>query len=306
MAKSRPIRYPQSPLSADREAFITRQTELHNSRIDRAQTKLWALLRDGILAGLVTDEGGSIVRQANDPFLAAKIDEMYASFTGEHLQPIAAKLGQGFETLAKKNAAYFQSIKPNEADDQVKASVFSTLGITGGAIAAGSILLQILQDRDAVNAIKSTILSAVFSGVTLTALKIAVEEIITKQDGGILRRIFEKKAPDPFVRVDRFIGNKYATTLELKYAIYQGGLIGTSRPFCRERNNRVFSRDEIARFGTPADEYGGYENKTTGDFQGKPKQGYNPFTDCGGYHCRHQLDWISDELAAALRPNLRP
>jgi hypothetical protein len=194
-------------------------------------------------------------------------------------------------------------VKPSEEHDAVRSSVFGALGIGGGTLAAGSALLSVLRDPEALNVLKNTILSAVFGGITITALKIAVETIVTKVDGGIVKKLFEKTIPDPYVRVDRFIGNTYAQKLELTYAIYQGGLIGTSRPFCRERNNRVFSRDEIARFGTPADQYGGYENKSTGDFQGKPKI-YNPFTDCGGYNCRHQLDWISDELAQALRPDL--
>jgi len=33
--------------------------------------------------------------------------------------------------------------------------------------------------------------------------------------------------------------------------------------------------------------------------------GYDPLVDRGGYNCRHQLSFISDELAFKLRPDLK-
>lgn len=44
--------------------------------------------------------------------------------------------------------------------------------------------------------------------------------------------------------------------------------------------------------------------------KGKPigpiakKGSYNPLVDCGGYNCRHSLDFISPTLAKKLRPEL--
>jgi hypothetical protein len=148
------------------------------------------------------------------------------------------------------------------------------------------------------------VMSSMGAGITITALKITIDEIATKKEGGLIRNLFDKNIPDPFVKLDRFIGGKYAVDLKLNYAIYQGGLIGTSRDFCIVRNNKVFSRDEILKFGTPHDEFGGYSNKALGEFDGKTEP-YNPFLDLGGYNCRHQLDFVSDELAFHLRPELR-
>jgi hypothetical protein len=33
--------------------------------------------------------------------------------------------------------------------------------------------------------------------------------------------------------------------------------------------------------------------------------GYDPLVDRGGYNCRHQLGYISEELAYKLRPELK-
>ncbi|HEY3387541.1 MAG TPA: hypothetical protein VGK46_13585, partial [Saprospiraceae bacterium] len=148
------------------------------------------------------------------------------------------------------------------------------------------------------------IMTGITTGLTIIGLRIALKETVLKRGGGLVKSLFEERLPDPYVKVDRFIGKKYATALELTYAIYQGGTIGTSREFCIERNNKVFSRDEIAAFGTPQDEFGGYTDKAAGEFQGKTDP-YEPFEDLGGYNCRHFLSFVSDELAFTLRPDLR-
>jgi hypothetical protein len=40
------------------------------------------------------------------------------------------------------------------------------------------------------------------------------------------------------------------------------------------------------------------------NWEGKPETGYNALIDCGGYNCRHRLDWVSDQMARRLRPDL--
>jgi hypothetical protein len=180
----------------------------------------------------------------------------------------------------------------------------SVIGIDAAVVLGGSLLYSILADREVIQTIKSVVMSSMGAGITITALKITIDEITTKKEGGLIRNLFDKNIPDPFVKLDRFIGGKYAVDLKLNYAIYQGGLIGTSRDFCIVRNNKVFSRDEILKFGTASDAFGGYSNKALGEFDGK-KEPYNPFLDCGGWGCRHAWDYISPELAFHLRPELR-
>lgn len=75
------------------------------------------------------------------------------------------------------------------------------------------------------------------------------------------------------------------------YAIYSGGLTSDSRPFCEERNGKVYTRAEI-------------ETWRDLEWEQKP-QNYNPFKDLGGDGCRHKLDWISKQLAEILRPDLK-
>jgi hypothetical protein len=111
-------------------------------------------------------------------------------------------------------------------------------------------------------------------------------------DNDIANKYFGRWTHDIYFQYQRAGANELRKDLGLKYGIYQGGLIETSRPFCEERNNKVFSIDEIMS----------WENL---DFKGKSESGYNPIIDLGGYNCRHRIDWISDELAFRLRPELR-
>lgn len=109
---------------------------------------------------------------------------------------------------------------------------------------------------------------------------------------GMLERHWRTNSFDLYMRIDRTANLVYADRLGLDYAIYSGSLEKDSRPFCIARVNKVFSRPEIKS----------WENL---QFQGKPKVGYDPFVDCGGFNCRHHLSWISDEIAAHLRPELK-
>src|SRR5690606_32772552 len=150
------------------------------------------------------------------------------------------------------------------------------------AVAGGYILSSVINDQ--INrALKSQFSSAILSRSPLSKLKSNLFTILGKGESvGLFERLMSESLPHPALNADRQTNLQVATGLELNHAFYQGGIIKTTRDFCDVRNNMVFSRDEIAKFGTSADEYGGYTNKSQGEFQGKPKT-YNPFTDLGGY-----------------------
>lgn len=108
---------------------------------------------------------------------------------------------------------------------------------------------------------------------------------------GMLERHWKTNSFDLFQRIDRAANLEYANRLGFGYAVYSGTIMDTTRPFCEARVNKVFSRKEIAAWARL-------------DFQGKPAIGYDPFLDCGGFNCRHHLSFISDEIAAHLRPEI--
>jgi hypothetical protein len=108
----------------------------------------------------------------------------------------------------------------------------------------------------------------------------------------LAERYYSRWTSDIYSQYQRLGANEVRKDIGLRFAIYQGGLIESSRPFCEKRNGEVFHEDEVKSW-------------VNLEFEGKPETGYNPITDLGGYNCRHRLDWISDELAFRLRPELK-
>jgi hypothetical protein len=120
-------------------------------------------------------------------------------------------------------------------------------------------------------------------------------------DGG-LQKHFKTFAYDTYAQFDRATGSLYAVKLGLNAGIYSGTQVDSSRPFCAggkdsqsgivftSKIGRVFTREEIDSWAKL-------------DFQGKPDN-YVPAEDCGGHNCQHKIDWISDNLAVKLRPEL--
>lgn len=130
---------------------------------------------------------------------------------------------------------------------------------------------------------------AVAQGMTLAQFQAVFRDVFVGRTGqGMLERHWRTNTFDLFQRIDRAAGLFYADEMGLGWAVYSGTLEEDSRPFCIARVNKVFSRQQIEAWKDL-------------DFQGKPKIGYDPFTDCGGFNCRHHLSWISDELAQHLK-----
>jgi len=109
---------------------------------------------------------------------------------------------------------------------------------------------------------------------------------------GMLERHWRTNSFDLYQRIDRTANLIYADRLGLDYAIYSGTLEEDSRAWCIKHVNKVFSRPEIDD----------WKNRT---WQGKNEIGYDPYTDAGGHNCRHHWSFISDEIAAHLRPELK-
>ena len=80
----------------------------------------------------------------------------------------------------------------------------------------------------------------------------------------------------------------------MKFFIYNGGLIKSSRAFCIVRNGKVFANMEAEE----------WENDPT--LTAIPsKENYTWYIERGGYNCRHSIDFIAEDIALVLRPDLK-
>lgn len=252
-------------------------------------------------------ENGKITVDATNFAQVAKVDRIFDDWKDSRQAPILKHVINGLTELHGDNEKYFKSAVSKTIDSASKKAFNVLMGRIGWnankeRLIEGGFLHSIVDSDDPLTMLKAEALRAIVSGSSLADFKNNIE-ILARGRGttpGVLERHYGQHVFDVFQQYDREVGRILAEKLGLKYAIYQGGLIKTSRPFCIHRNDKVFTIDEISLFGTPKDKYPGYTNKATGDFQGKPAV-YSPFLDLGGYQCRHQLDWISNELGEVLR-----
>lgn len=299
--------------SKKREKLIDSADERLSSILKRYQSRLVNLITDQI--NDLDRDGDTLKDSIGNISKIAQLNKMYRDFIAEHGLKIVDPIVQDLEKIHNANIDYFESITGKDVkkmSDKVQMNTFKSFGfnITTGKVIVGGLLHAVLFDESPVNKLKSFLINALKGSTTAKNIINRFKEVgkgtRTPNGIGIFEKHIYERIPEPFQRFDRATGTIIATDLKLNYAIYQGGLVRDSRPFCVERNNKVFSRDEISKFGTSADKYGGYTNKSNGEFQGKGSGLYDPFTDLGSINCRHSLDWVSDELAFVLRPDLKP
>lgn len=206
--------------------------------------------------------------------------------------------------IVKLNETYFDGKVPTEG-------LYERLGITAEkAIVKDGYLSTVIQDQTAKREVQQFLnrtrqlktdqkvkqdIEKLIVGEP--AKKDASEKIITSEKPGIIKKFTNQNVTDSYNEADRIIQQDYARDNDLTAMMYTGGLIDSSRPFCVERNRKVFLISEIALFGTSEDKFGGYTDKEAGLFSGKPKTGYDPFTQCGGHNCRHHLSVLDEDFA---------
>lgn len=137
--------------------------------------------------------------------------------------------------------------------------------------------------------LKSVSMMSSFNGISLEEMRHDLIEQIGKKN--IVWKYWSRWTYDIYSQYQRAGANELRKELGLVFATFEGDLIDTSREWCEEQLNKVFHESEI-------------EAWTLETWKGKNETNYNPFIDVGGYNCRHQLRWISKELAKRLRPDI--
>ncbi len=242
----------------------------------------------------------------------AKLSAILARFEKQQMAPIYSQVRADLLQVVDLNSQYF---KPDPAIiDQVSTVLLDRIGLNAdGSVIRGGLLDTIAADNTARVQLTKFVYGQKSAGVGPKEFIKNLRSFIgpTAKRGnvpakpGLWEKQLQNSVFDLYQQTDRLAQDSYATELGLSHFLYLGGTITGTRPFCRERNGKVFSRAEIAKFGTPADAFGGYSNKSTGTFAGKPSP-YNPFMQAGGYSCRHHFSAISDREAFRRRPELKP
>jgi len=189
------------------------------------------------------------------------------------------------------NEAYFDSFEDvtESITDKARRLTLQRWGYDGKSLIPGGYFEILFNNQTIAQRTASLVNQAINQKMSLRDFQKTFKAVFVGIPGqGMLERHWKTNSFDLFMRLDRQANLIYADALGLNYAIYSGTLEEDSRTFCIARVNKVFDR-------------GGIEAWKGLEWQGKPKIGYDPFTDCGGFNCRHHLSWISDGLAETLK-----
>src|SRR5690625_100945 len=293
------------PFHKARLKAVSRAERAFDKRLISFRKDMIAYVFSEMSAGLIM-EGNSIADTSQNLIRINRLDRIVESYVrGNRGMDFLRSLVGDIDKVAEVNKKYYASVlgkKDIESTWRAASGYLkSYLGVGDrGEISEGSILMDSITSKQWMRQMKAAVVHGVENGLTLNEMKSEVEKAGERFDVQV-----KETLPNVFDKAENILGKQVAKEEEMHFAYYQGGIMKRTRDFCEERNNKLFHVSEIALFGTPDDPYGGYTNKSQGEFQGKTDP-YDPFTDLGGYNCRHRLFYVSNELGFRLRPDLDP
>lgn len=280
-----------------RAELIDKYSDRFAKDVKQWQNIIFKILSESYFPKVAVEEGSGIkVTSSNISLTVTEINKAFEAAKTTKGTSIIKTFLKNIAQLQAVNQSYFTEFatakKLESASKRVINTMNTRLGIKSGSIAANGYMGQVFALEEPMARVKREAIKAISSGVPRETFERTMKfflkggELDGKKSEGVVFNHMRVNSFDAYAQYDRSVGLEYAKELELNYARYAGGLIDTSRPFCKDRNRKVFHRDEIASWANL-------------DFQGKPAN-YDPFRDLGGYNCRHILNWISDERAKKL------
>jgi hypothetical protein len=282
-------------LDAKKAKFIDKNLLYIESESTAIQKQLLDLITNEFITKLEF-EGGKLVNSTKNYRIINSFDSMLDDFSNSYLNPFVSNIGTEMLALTPMNATYFMAVgaKKTTVDNLVKKLDFlhEKIGVTAkGEVIPGSYLHNLAQTPELRTELKEYVLKNVVNESGVKAFQTGFKEMLTnsKDVDGSLTRYYKQYTFDTFNQVDNTIDTYMAEGLNLKYFVYSGTLIKTSRCFCRKRLRIVFHVDDVKD----------WKNDKTLPIT----PNYNPLIDMGSYNCRHNKRWISEEMAIELGYN---
>jgi hypothetical protein len=175
--------------------------------------------------------------------------------------------------------------------DKAAAVVESYLGVEKGNVVKGGLLDTVSNLGNVRQKVISTIANGISGKMPLNKFANNLQKVVigSGKDAGLLQQHWRTYVYDLYNQSHEAANNLNAEQLGLKYFIYQGSLIDTSRAFCKKRAGKVFSVEETKTW------------KDDPTLVGKNKELYNPLIERGRWNCRHFINYISEDLYKQLK-----
>lgn len=264
------------------------------AEVRAAQGVMYTAFIEWLTENIETNESGRIVYTARNLQRVSGVYRLYERLQKQFRRSLLSSVLSWGRRIIGLNGDFFESEAP--AKTVREKAIEQTLlrwgyNVGKAEILPGSYFEALFQTNGVAQRVANVMNRAISQGMSLAQFQKTFRTVFVGKPGaGLLERHWKTNSFDLFQRIDRTANLIYADELELNWAIYSGTLETDSRPFCIARVNKVYSRDQIKAWSNL-------------EFQGKPKIGYDPLVDCGGFNCRHHLSWISDGVANELKKN---
>lgn len=143
-------------------------------------------------------------------------------------------------------------------------------------------------DQYLTNPMRQALSNAVTSGASRKDV-IDVFRLLIEGDAdtpGRLERATRQIVSDTFALSDRAVTNVVSDSIGANWFLYAGGLMDTTRPFCKARNGNYYTRQEVQEWGS----MGEWDGKMAGTDE------KTIFVTAGGYNCQHSILPVSEAV----------
>lgn len=236
-------------------------------------------------------EGGTLTSSSKNNAVIKELFKAIKQYMKSQSKEILKFSIKAFDELLKMNSDYF-----GVSIESFKAELFDNLGIKNDkTIIKNSIFDKLIQDTGVSKSVAAIVQKAIRAKETIQGLIGKITELFTPtvlKNPSVLVTQLVKNGGFNYLQIqDRMIARAMADEVGFSYGIYGGTLKNNTREFCRARVNRVYSLSEIKS----------WDNLT---FNGKYPN-HNSMNDCGGWNCRHVLNWVSKETAERIAKERR-
>ena len=261
-----------------------------DGQVKENQKKLLEKVLEKFVDKLEKDENGNVKNNDRNRNLLIQFDDIFKEYQKKEARDTVGLLLQSVGSIINFNQKYFSALDGQARTlpiiPKVKDFMKVWLGIKGDIVEPNGYLDKLVSNDPAKIALKNQAMKIVIGQEGFEDAKKQIKTLIDGNQNtmGALEKHHRNFAFDLYSQIDRATSDVIRNDLGFVFAIYEGGLIETSRIFCEEHDGNIYHISEIKDF-----------NPT----EAKPPN-YNPITDLGGYGCRHHLNWISTAMAKAM------
>lgn len=264
---------------AEADAGVLKLLEEMASLQGRTATRIGTILAD-----LDIRDGNLVASEANIAKLSQVMADIESDFVDPQWRDAVREYVKTFDVLDANTTAWVGQI------GSIDKGLMKALRTQYKQISAEYLLNAQSFSQTLLNPIAQEVGAYIATGSRYSDLVKAVSQIVTggdTSDGAILGNA--RTTVNDLVSVyERTATNIAAEQVGAVFFLYQGRPIKSTRPFCRERANKYYHKEEIASWASE-------------DWQGKT-EGTNSttiFSYLGGYNCRHVLVPVRQSEVAA-------